>query len=92
MTIQDTTEMTVKRFGKLPHIVILLVAFVFAIAPSMLAYYEKPASYSSLSALGPFLAIWIPFCFLTIPIIYYLCREILSLRKRVEDLEKKTNS
>jgi F0F1-type ATP synthase assembly protein I len=90
--VKETTETTIKRFGKLPHIVVLLVAVVFAVAPSTLALYQKPTSYSSLSAISPFLAVWIPFCCLTIPVIYYLCREILNLRKRVEDLEKKINS
>lgn len=33
--------------------------------------------------------VWIPFCFFTIPTVHYLCREILQLRQRVTDLEKK---
>lgn len=91
MTIQDTAETTIKRFGKFPHLIVMLIAGIFGAAPSMLAYYKFPNS-SFFSAFAAFLPIWIPFCCLTVPLIYYLCREILSLRKRVEDLEKKSNA
>jgi hypothetical protein len=35
-----------------------------------------------------FFAVWIPFCFLTIPTIHFMAREIRSLQKRVEAIEQ----
>jgi ABC-type glycerol-3-phosphate transport system permease component len=35
-----------------------------------------------------FCAVWIPFCFLTIPTIHFMAREIRSLQKRVEAIEQ----
>ncbi len=84
-------EMTIKWMGKMA-VIALPIAFLFAIAPTILAYCQKPADFSNSSAISTFSAIWIPFCFVTIPATYFLCREILNLRKRVEDLEKKINS
>jgi len=33
-------------------------------------------------------ALWIPLCFLTIPLLHYLCRQIHALEKRIDELEK----
>ena len=35
-----------------------------------------------------FFAVWIPFCFLTIPTIHFMAREIKALQTRVEALEQ----
>jgi hypothetical protein len=35
-----------------------------------------------------FFAVWIPFCFLTVPTIHFMAREIRSLQKRVEAIEQ----
>lgn len=35
-----------------------------------------------------FFAVWIPFCFLTIPTLHFMAREIRSLQKRVEAIEQ----
>ncbi len=35
-----------------------------------------------------FFAVWIPFCFLTIPTIHFMAREIKALQKRVEAIEQ----
>ena len=34
-------------------------------------------------------ATWIPLCFITIPPVHYLCREVLRLRRKIEELEKR---
>lgn len=35
-----------------------------------------------------FFAVWIPFCFLTIPTIHFMAREIKALQTRVEAIER----
>lgn len=35
-----------------------------------------------------FFAVWIPFCFLTIPTLHFMAREIKALQKRVEAIEQ----
>jgi len=37
---------------------------------------------------GMLWGLWIPLCFVTIPPIHYLCRQVVSLRARLEALEK----
>lgn len=32
---------------------------------------------------------WIPFCFITIPPIHYLCRRVAILQKQIDDLESR---
>ncbi len=34
---------------------------------------------------------WIPLCFMTIPPIHFLCRQMQAMQKRIDDLEKLTN-
>ena len=33
--------------------------------------------------------VWIPFCSITIPPIHYLCREVVTLRRKLEEIEKR---
>jgi hypothetical protein len=87
--VMTNQEMTIRWMGKLA-IVALPIAALFAIAPAILAYYWSYPKQAGDFSISP--PIWIPFCFVTIPAIYFLCREVLNLRKRVEDLEKKINS
>ncbi|HEY5040699.1 MAG TPA: hypothetical protein VIK53_01725 [Verrucomicrobiae bacterium] len=79
----EMCEKTIQGFGHRSNAVVLGIAFFFALAGSGLVIFFGGS------------AIWgilIPLCFITIPSIHYLCQEILNLRKRVEDLEKKKNS
>ena len=32
---------------------------------------------------------WIPLCFFMIPPIHYLCREVVTLRRKLEEIEKR---
>jgi hypothetical protein len=79
----EMCEKTIQTFGHRSNAVVLAIAIFFALAGSSLVIFLGGSA---------IWAILIPLCFITIPPIHYLCREILNLRKRVEDLEKKANS
>jgi hypothetical protein len=41
------------------------------------------------SSVGLLWGLWIPLCFVTIPPIHYLCRQVVSLRDRLETIERR---
>lgn len=74
---------TILQFARRSNAHIILVTLVFAMAPTI-AILIAPSS----SRFGPIDGLWIPLSFIVIPTIHYLCKEVLTLRERLEKLEK----
>ena len=76
---------SIEYFAKRSGRAVLFITVLFSLGPAIwkLLLGRSPDRLSEgLSVL------WIPFCFLTIPIIHHLCRELIALQKRVAHLEK----
>lgn len=79
MTIDYWSEMTFSSLGGRSNIFVLGITVFFAVAGALfILFYD----------LGLW-ALWVPLCFLIIPPIQYLCREVLRLRRKIEELEKR---
>ena len=73
-------EMTLAGMAKRSDIVVLGITLLFAMAGALLAIFLGGQS---------MWGTWIPLCFITIPPIHYLCKEVLRLRRKIEELEKR---
>lgn len=78
--MRDWSHETIDFMGRRSEMVVQGTTWLFAMAGPMLA---------GLSGGQSMWGMWIPLCFITIPTIHYLCREVLRLRRRIEDLERR---
>ena len=78
--MDNWSEMTLAGMAKRSDIVVLGITLFFAMMGALLVIFL-----GSQSIWGP----WIPLGFITIPPIHYLCREVLRLRRKIEELEKR---
>ena len=86
-TISDWSEEVLQRTARCSNLILgVLIVFIFLIALYVVSRMPPAVGLIVLS-----LAV-MPVCIGIIPTFYCLSREILNLRKRVEDLEKKKNS
>jgi hypothetical protein len=70
----------IEKIGRCPFAVMMMFTLFLAMAGALLVILLGGSA---------IWGAWIPLCCFTIPSIYYLCREVLVLRKRITDLEKK---
>jgi hypothetical protein len=77
---EDVDKKTFAGFAQRSDVAVFTIALFFALAGGL-------AIISGDSLLW---GMWIPLCFITIPPIHYLCREVVSLRQKIEQLEKKS--
>lgn len=82
-TMKDDSQLMVEKFGKRSFAAVMAFTIFFAMAGAMLV------TFGGGSAIW---GVWIPFVCFTIPAIHYLCREVLHLRQRLTDLEKRLES
>ena len=74
------SETTLAGMARRSDIVVMGITVFFAMGGALLAIFLGGQS---------IWGTWIPLCFITIPPIHYLCREVLGLRRKIEDLEKR---
>jgi hypothetical protein len=72
---------SVEHFAKRSTRTVLFITVMFALLPALLGR-SLGRPWEGLGVL------WMPFCFLTIPIIHHLCRAVFALQVRVSHLEK----
>lgn len=78
--MNDWSEKTIVTMAKRSDVFVLGITAFFAITGAMLAML-----FSGQNIWG----IWIPMCFTTIPPIHYLCREVIRMRRKIEELERR---
>lgn len=83
-TRRATTEVLAGR----SNFAVMACTMFFAMVPLLLDSIIR--KFLPLGASNPqtFFAVWIPFCFLTIPPLHFMAREFQALRKRVEAIEQ----
>jgi len=75
--MNNTSEKTVARMARLSDLLVLSITAIFATGGGLMFT----------SAGQSFWGAWIPLCCLTIPPLFYLCREVVRLRRKLEALE-----
>ena len=82
---------TLNGFSKRSNRTVTYITLAFALGGAFadLLSHALPAFFGSAAGIGLLWGLWIPFCFLTIPPIHYLCRQAVSLHERLEALEKR---
>ncbi len=76
----NTEEKTISIFAKRSDKSVLAWTSFIAIAGALFVIFLGGDSIWSM---------WIPLCFITIPPIHYLSREVIRLRAKLEDLENR---
>lgn len=79
---------TIDLFSKRSDRTVIWVTMAFALggAAADIGGHMMTNLYGGVSMLW---GVWIPFCFITIPPIHYLCRRVEIMQKRIEDLESR---
>ena len=78
--IRDTSEQTIQSLGKQSLGVVFFITTFFAVGGGLLEVFTEGKGIWGL---------WIPLCFLVIPPVHYLSREVLRLRQRLSELERR---
>jgi hypothetical protein len=78
--MNNWSDKTISGMAKRSDVVVLGVTILLAMMGALLVVF--------LGGQGIW-GTWIPLCFITIPPIHYLCREVVSLRRKMEELEKR---
>jgi len=76
---------SVEYFAKRSNRTVLFITFFFALLPVIWKSFLGQSPDRLSEGLSVF---WVPLCFLVIPIIHHLCREVVALQARVSRLEK----
>lgn len=78
--MRDWSEVTLAVMGRRSDSFVQGITLFFAMAGALMALCLGGQNIWGM---------WIPLCFITIPPIHSLCREVLRLRRKIEDLEKR---
>ena len=81
----DKTDLTVISLAKRSPRSVMLCTIFFAAGGSAFLMI------SFLTPVGVFWGIWIPFCFLSIPALHHLSRELVQTGARLTELEDRLN-
>ncbi len=81
--MKDYCEETIQGLGRRSSRTVLGIATFFAVLGG------GTSIASPFTGVPLIWAAWIPLCFLVIPTLHFLCRELLRLQERVSELEKK---
>jgi len=76
--MKDADERTIRSFAKRKDSTVMLITLGFALAGALLAIFTEGKGIWGM---------WIPLCFMTIPPIHYLCRQVSKLSARIQELE-----
>jgi hypothetical protein len=78
--MNDYSEESVQTFGRRSSLFVWCVTGFFALFGGGLALFSRfPLIWAA----------WIPLCFLLIPPVHFVCREMVRLQQRVKELERK---
>lgn len=75
----------IEYFAKRSNRAVLFITVMFSLSPVI---WKLLLGHSSARLSEGLSVLWIPLCFLTIPVIHHLCREVVALQTRVSHLEK----
>lgn len=81
--MNNWSEKTIVLMAKRSDFVVLGITVFFAMTGAILVGFLGGQS---------IWGTWIPFCFLTIPPIHYLCREVIRMHRKIDELEKRLGS
>ena len=93
--MKDPAKETIDWFAKRGDSAVRRVTMAFAFSGALMeigshalsAMFASGGAFPSGGAFAGLWALWIPLCFITIPPIHYLCRQVTALQKRVDALE-----
>lgn len=82
---QETIDVFAKRSDK----TVANIAIAFALGGALLDILAHTVSaiWMKGSGVSMLWGMWIPLCFITIPPIHYLCRQVKNLQKRIDAME-----
>ena len=85
---------TIKVFSRRSDGIVMGITLGFAMfgALTEIGAGVLNAVFKTNGAISMFWGIWIPMCFMTIPLIHYLCRRMQAMQTRIEDLERRLSS
>jgi hypothetical protein len=85
---------TISGFSRRSNRTVMSITMAFALggAAADVASHFLHTFFGSGAGVGMLWGLWIPLCFLTIPPIHYLCRQVVSLRERLEALERRAGA
>lgn len=85
---------TIKLFSKRSDRTVIGITLAYAMLGSFadIGAGVWNAAFKANGLMSAFWGIWIPMCFMTIPPIHYLCRRMLAMQTRIEDLERRLSS
>ena len=82
----DKSELTILSLAKRTPGGVMLCTLFFALGGSAFLLISSFASFDG------FWGIWIPFCFLSIPALHHLSRDLIQTKTRLADLEARLNA
>ena len=80
--MKDADERTIRGFAKRKDSTVMLITLGFALTGGLLTIFTEVKG-----MWGMWIPLWIPLCFMTIPPIHYLCRQVSKLSARIQELE-----
>ena len=79
--MNNISETTVARMAKLPDLVVLAVTAIFATGGGLMFASTGQSIWGA----------WIPLCCFTIPPLFYLSREVVRMRRKIDALETRVS-
>jgi hypothetical protein len=80
---------TIDAFSKRSDRAVIYLTMAFALGGAVADLISHFLSRFGSGGVGMLWGLWIPLCFVTIPPIHYLCRQVTSIRDRLEALERR---
>jgi hypothetical protein len=90
--MKNAETLTVDGFAKRSDRTVTKITIVFALGGALadIASHVLAAIFNA--PVGMLWGLWIPLCFLLIPTVHYLSRQVVTLRERLDALEKRVGS
>ncbi len=87
--MKNAAQETIDAFAKRTDKTVTSVTMAFAVGGALMdiGAHALSAIFSKGSGVSLLWGMWIPLCFITIPPIHYLCRNVRNLQKRIDALE-----
>jgi len=79
---------TISDFSKRSDRTVMWITISFALGGAIMEVNGSTLSALMKTSIPALWGMWIPLCFMTIPPIHYLCRQMQAMQKRIDDLEK----
>lgn len=80
---------TIEALGKRSNASVMKITLVFAMTGALLNIggHLLRSLMTGQASFPMFWGMWIPLCYLVIPPVHYLCRMVIELQRRVDELE-----